>query len=332
MADSSTLRPRLGVDRRPFAAGGFGLPAPDLLGDMRRCGRQHQQQQPDRFVPLAIAGDLGPAIAIQRVRQLHQLRHHRVEAEALVVLGDVAQGPVGRRADRGGRIRRALAGRESARHPRGSPASRPFGSSVTVQTRFRNRYTPPIPLGLHGPPWSHGPMNIRNRRIVSAPYWRTRSSGSSTLPRDFDMRSPSAPRIWPWLNSRLNGSSSEISPHVAHRLRPEAAVQQMHHGVLGTAGVLIDGRPGIGQRAVDRAVLLVGRQISIPVPGRVDERVHRVRLAPGRFPADRAGDVQEGLVVVQRVVASTAIVDVLRQADRQVLERAPGRCRRARSR
>ena len=29
--------------------------------------------------------------------------------------------------------------------------------------------TPSIPVGLHGPPWSHGPMNIRNARTASAP-------------------------------------------------------------------------------------------------------------------------------------------------------------------
>ena len=74
---------------------------------------------------------------------------------------------------------------------------------------------PPMPVGLHGPPWSHGPMNIRKRRTVSAPYRETSSSGSSTLPRDLLIRSPSAPRIWPWLKSRLNGSRSWTMPRSA---------------------------------------------------------------------------------------------------------------------
>ena len=55
-------------------------------------------------------------------------------------------------------------------------------------------------------------MNIRYRRTVSAPYRSTSSSGSWTLPRDLLIRSPSAPRIWPWLNRRMNGSRSRTSP------------------------------------------------------------------------------------------------------------------------
>ena len=44
-----------------------------------------------------------------------------------------------------------------------------IGAWATAQTRARKRDTPSIPVDDHGPPWSHGPMNIRNTRTVSAP-------------------------------------------------------------------------------------------------------------------------------------------------------------------
>jgi hypothetical protein len=61
-------------------------------------------------------------------------------------------------------------------------------------------------------------MNIRKRRTVSAPWLATSLSGSSTLPRDLLIRSPSAPRIWPWLKSFLNGSRSWTRPRSAMAL------------------------------------------------------------------------------------------------------------------
>ena len=45
-----------------------------------------------------------------------------------------------------------------------------------------------MPVGFHGPPWSHGPMNIRKQRTVSEPKRATSSSGFTTLPRDLLMR------------------------------------------------------------------------------------------------------------------------------------------------
>ena len=63
------------------------------------------------------------------------------------------------------------------------------------------------------------------------------------------------------------------------------------------------------------------REVAEPVPGRVDERVHRVRLAACRSAAARARRVQERLVVVERVVAAAGVVDGLGQADGQVLVR-----------
>jgi hypothetical protein len=46
-------------------------------------------------------------------------------------------------------------------------------------------------------------MNISYRRIASAPYSVTMSSGLTTLPRLLDIFSPSEPRIIPWLGLGL---------------------------------------------------------------------------------------------------------------------------------
>ena len=53
---------------------------------------------------------------------------------------------------------------------------------------------------------------------------------------------------------------------VVQRLAEEAAVQQVHHGVLGAARVLVDRAPDLVQRAVDRLRVVVRRQVAPPVP------------------------------------------------------------------
>ena len=107
-------------------------------------------------------------------------------------------------------------------------------------------------------------------------------------------------------------------PQVAHRLGEEPAVQQVHHGVLGAARVLVHGGPVLDEVHVHRALGVVRREVAEPVPGRVDERVHRVRLAPRGRAALRAVDGQEVHVAGERVVAGAAVVHGLGQQDRQV--------------
>ncbi|KAF1858399.1 hypothetical protein Lal_00014910 [Lupinus albus] len=105
---------------------------------------------------------------------------------------------------------------------------------------------------------------------------------------------------------------------VAHDLRPEARVQQVQHGVLDAADVLVHRHPVIVARGVDHRVVRTRRRIAHVVPGRVDERVHRVRLAACGRTAARAVDLQERLVFLQRVAGAVRDA-VFRQHDRQVL-------------
>ncbi len=66
----------------------------------------------------------------------------------------------------------------------------------------------------------------------------------------------------------------------------------MHHGMLGTTGVLIYGAPGINELAINRAEFVCWREVAIPVPRGIDEGVHRVGLALAGAAALRAGNVE----------------------------------------
>ena len=102
---------------------------------------------------------------------------------------------------------------------------------------------PLMPLGSYGPPWSQGPRNIRYARKVSAPQRSTWSSGATTLPRDLLMRWPSGPEDLALVEQPPHRLIDLDDAHVARGLREEARVEQVHDGVLGAAGVLVDGQP-----------------------------------------------------------------------------------------
>ena len=71
---------------RPRLSARLGQPRPQLLGDVRRRRRQQQEQQQDGLVPGSAAGRLSAAVALKQVRQLHEMRDHRVEAQLGVLL------------------------------------------------------------------------------------------------------------------------------------------------------------------------------------------------------------------------------------------------------
>ena len=57
--------------------------------------------------------------------------------------------------------------------------------------------------------------------------------------------------------------------------------------MLDTSGVLVDGHPVVGQLGIERLGRIVRAGVAQEVPGRVDERVHRVGLPPSLLAADR---------------------------------------------
>ena len=77
-------------------------------------------------------------------------------------------------------------------------------------------------------------------------------------------------------------------PVLLHGAGEEARIEQMQNRVLDAADVLVDRQPVVGDLAVGRRVLVPRIGEAREVPGRVDEGVHRVGLAPRR-PAALAG-------------------------------------------
>ncbi len=106
---------------------------------------------------------------------------------------------------------------------------------------------------------------------------------------------------------------------VAHDLGPEAGVDEVQDRVLDAAHVEVDREPVAHGGGVDRAVVLLRREIAVEVPGRVHEGVHGVRLAPGFPSAPRAGRAHERLHLLERVSALAREGRVGREDDRQLV-------------
>ena len=85
--------------------------------------------------------------------------------------------------------------------------------------------------------------------------------------------------------------------------RPEAGIQEMQDGVLDAADVLIDRQPVMHSR-IQHGLVVVAARKPQEIPRRVHEGVHGVGLAPGAGAAARAVDVQEPLVLEERIAAA----------------------------
>ena len=105
---------------------------------------------------------------------------------------------------------------------------------------------------------------------------------------------------------------------VAEDLRVEPCIEEMEHGVLDTADVLVDRHPVVGRALLEHAGLVARRAITQEVPRRLHEGVHRVRLAPRRPPAPGTGGVDEAGDVRQRRAALAGELHVTRQRHREI--------------
>src|SRR5918993_2983153 len=73
----------------------------------------------------------------------------------------------------------------------------------------------------------------------------------------------------------------------------------MQYGVLDAAGVLVDGEPLLSTLGIEWPLIVVRRQITVPVPRGVHKGVHGVRLASGRTAATRTLGIVEVRVELQ---------------------------------
>ncbi len=81
-------------------------------------------------------------------------------------------------------------------------------------------------------------------------------------------------------------------PFIPHQLVEEARVQQVQHGMLDAADVLVDRQPVFGALVQHRRIV-ARRGVAGVVPARLEEGVEGVGLALGRPAAHRAGGVDE---------------------------------------
>ena len=115
-----------------------------------------------------------------------------------------------------------------------------------------------MPVGLHGRPpvpWTHEHQEEADRvRAVSTHQGIRVLDIASRLAHPLAVGSQDLALV----EQALERFPMVDQPAVGHRLGEEAAVEQVHHGMLGPAGVLIDRRPSVGHRAVDGPVPVVG--------------------------------------------------------------------------
>ena len=193
------------------------------------------------------------AVAHQQVGQLHQLGHDGVPAEALVVVRDTL-------AACGGRRRAALARRPP--RPRRRAAAR----------RWHRRLLP-VRVEGHGPDAAQEAVDaldaLRVPRAALVPgahehqeqAHRVGAVAGHQLVGVLDVAAALAHALavgaqdLALVEEPLEGLALVDHAQVGQRLAEEAAVQQVHDGVLGAAGVLVHRTPALLERAVDGGVL-----------------------------------------------------------------------------
>src|SRR5919107_317708 len=93
----------------------------------------------------------------------------------------------------------------------------------------------------------------------------------------------------------------------------------MQYGVLDASGVLVNREPLLSPLGVERSLIVVGREVAVPVPRAIHEGVHRVRLASGRAAAAGALRVVEIRVELEGRFARRHELGFLGEQYRQVL-------------
>src|SRR5205085_236201 len=106
-------------------------------------------------------------------------------------------------------------------------------------------------------------------------------------------------------------------PGHAHGAREETAIEQMQDRMLDAADVLVDGQPAIHLRTIGWGSLDPWIRKPREIPRRVDERIHRVGLPPGRAIALWTAHILPCGKPLKRIAGAVEI-HILRQFDWQV--------------
>ena len=109
-----------------------------------------------------------------------------------------------------------------------------------------------------------------------------------------------------------------MQAEVAQSLREKPRVKKVHDRVLYTAYVLVDRHPVASFVFAEGQGFVPGRSVSQEVPGRIDESVHGVCLAPGLIAALGADGVDEIIGPGKRREPLAGEVYILRQYDRKL--------------
>ncbi len=108
--------------------------------------------------------------------------------------------------------------------------------------------------------------------------------------------------------------------HVGERAGEEPEEYQVAGGVLDAADVLVNRQPLIRFGLAERQLVVPRVGVAQVIPRRVHERVHRVRVAPRRPAAFRAGRVDERLHALEhRLTLGLVVLHVFRQQHRQLV-------------
>src|SRR5215208_2657630 len=276
---------------------------PQLLGVVRRERAEDRDEGPQGLVPLVV-----PDAATYReqvVGVLHERGDGRIEAERLEIVCDLLSQAV----------RPALQLRRVCLAARGvTPCHEREGAPEPARDTL---YALAVPGTAFVP---------RTNEHQEAPE-RVGAEAVHVLLR-VDHVAPAlahlltvGPEYVPLVAKAGHGLVEVNQPKIAHNLGEEAGVEQVQNGVLYAAGVLVDGEPLLSPFGIERPLIVVRREVTVPVPRGVHESVHRVRLACGRAAATGTLGIVEVRVELQWRFACGHELGFLWEQDRQVFFR-----------
>ena len=279
---------------------------PKLLGQMRRQGGEQQQHCGHAFPPGG--GVHGPVVgavvpdAAQMVRQFHQGGDGGIELELVQVVVALADGLMqdalgGAHGVRVGRMGVQFAGVVSGQAP--DPVE-PAHHAVAALVAPGAALVPGADehqKAAHGV-GAHLPHHIVRVDHIAAAFAHL----FVILPQDDAL-----------VEQPQKGFVDLQHSQIPQGFDKEAAVQQMHHGVFGAAGVLAHGHPFGGGLRLKGAVLIPGRAVAQHIPGRIHKGVHGVGFPASGAAAPGAAGIHEGVVDGQGRFAGGAELGVRRQ-------------------